>query len=200
MSYNPFDNPRLLLTLAILLEVGVLVFWAVRRIRLRWFLLGPVLAGLALLADGLVETPREQMDRVTREIVHAAEAEDAPAVLDRLSDDFAHMQIIGKVAVSVMVRQYLNQPVIDKNQITRLDVQDVQENSGQVELVVLSFMDRRGPYASYASVIKTVWRFDFGRDPDGRFRVRDMELLRINDQRGFDVFSGKGIPRDLFGE
>lgn len=200
MSYYLFDNPRLVLALAILLEVGVLVVWAVRRIRPRWFLLGPVLAGLVLLADGLVETPREQMDRVTREMVQAAEREDAPAIIDRLSASFLHNVLIRKTVVSPLIQHYLDRPMIDKNQITRLEVLEVRSDGGKVELVVLTFMDRNGPYAEYASLVKTVWRFDFVRDPDGPFRVCDMELIRINDQPGFDVFSGRGIPRNLLGE
>jgi hypothetical protein len=197
MDYSVFDSPRLGIALAILVEVVLGILWLSRRERIRrWYLLvGPAIVLLAVLVDWAVETPREKVERVTRQIVQATEDENADLVISLLSDSFEHKTIIKKLTATPVIRGYLSHPLISNNHIDSLEVVSADREGGEVEFAATTTLDPKSPFSAYAPFVKTKWRFDYIRDPDGQFRVRDITMLKFGDGAGWDVFAG--LPRGL---
>ena len=105
--YYLFDSPRLGIIIAIVLETIILLGWAfVRQYIKPWYLLaGPVLAGGFLLSDMAVETKREQLENVTRQIVQAVEDENADCFISLLSDDMVLSNGMDKVTAQRIIKQ-----------------------------------------------------------------------------------------------
>lgn len=194
---NPFESPRLLLVIALVLEAGLVLAWLANRQKVKiWLLLiGPAVGGLGVLLDFLVTTNPEELTSTTHRLIAATENEDAEGVINLLSDSFLHKDQIRKAAASQTVRGYLRRNLIRSNEIKDLAVTRAQEHSGQVRFRLATYFDTNN---SPIPFLLSEWNFDYTRDPDGHYRIRDitmnqfsMDLLNQQMQPGFDVFSGR---------
>ena len=196
MLESLFESPRPLLAIAIALEAVLMLAWLLThsKVRPHWLLVGPIVAGAAFLLDGLVETNREQLDRTTRLIVQAAEDENAPLLIAQLSDNLSLENGLGKHGVSTYLNDVLSKPLIATNMINEIQVVEVEDNHGRVEFSVTTNIDHRSDLA-LVRLIRTQWQFDYIRDPDGVYRLRNLEMLSYNNSRPFDIFAAaRGRP------
>ena len=190
-SYNLFDNPRLGLVIALIVETAIFLAWAFSRGRVRalYLLIGAALAGAAVLLDYAVVTNREQVERLTREMVAAVEVEDAQGMINLLSDDLRLENGMGKAELSRQIEYWCSGPLVTNNKITELIVQSIDEREGQVEFQVTSLIDPKNRHDVFLPAIETRWRFDFRREGGkGEYRITNIVALRI----------GEGVPVDVF--
>ena len=178
MSYHLFDNPKTGILIALMLEFLLVMAWLIfkERIKKPLLLIGPGLVGLFVLLDVLVQTNREALEEATRRIVQAAEDEDAESIIALISDKFLHKATINREQFAQQVQQLFpaKKNLIDSNRVTKLEVTEVNESGGQVEFTVLTTM---GPQSKYANMLqKSRWRFHFTRDPDGQYRITNIEM------------------------
>jgi hypothetical protein len=190
--YYLFDSPRLGIVIAIIAETAILLGWAFARQYVRWrhLLVGPVLAGVFVLSDMAVETKREQLESVTYQLVKAVEDEDADGVISLFSDDMALSNGMDRATAERIVRQRLNKPIVEKNNIYQLEVTIADKTRGQVEFSVKTTFDPKSDYA-VAPLILSSWRFDYAGDKDGKYRLKDIANVRLNNSEPIDVFRYK---------
>jgi len=194
MGYYLFDSPSMGIILACILEFLALLAWLFVRHKFNklYLLIGPGVMGLFILLDGLVETNREKLENTTRLIVQAAQEENPEAIISLLSDKFLYRNRLNKAKAAGYIESYLRRPVIVSNSIRELSVVQVTEQAGRVEFKVLTNFEPEGPYGM-APLLRTTWRFDFVRDSDRRYRVSNLEMLKMQDQAGIDIFSRQVI-------
>jgi len=196
MSHFLFESPTLGIILAVVAEFILLLAWifARQRVKIRNLLIGPALVVLVVLGDFLVETDREAMDRITREVVLAVEQENAAGVISHLGEDFGRGSKIDKARASAVISQRLSKPIISKNNITELLVNSAVELRGQVQFRVTSTFDPKSVYAAYGPFVRSKWQFDFQQDIDGQWQIVNIKNLGINEGPAIDVFSGRRLP------
>ena len=185
-----FDSGWLGLALGLVLLGAALVGWSIKRYEFNklWFL--PGLAVIVLLGglDWLVETDREQLRHTTKRVVEAAEEEDAEGVLGELSANLLLDNGFGYAAAAGVIRQYLGKPLIANNMINELEITQVTETRGVVEMTVSTVIDPQSQYA-LARILRTNWRFTYGKDADGRFRIVNIEMITLNGGEPIDLFT-----------
>ena len=186
MGYYLFDNLTMGIILACILEFLALVTWMFLRERVNklYLLIGPGVIGLFVLLDWLVETDREELENTTRVIVQAAEDEDAAAIISLVSDNFLYRNRLNKAKAAGFIKSYLKRPVIVTNIVRNLIVTQVSQVQGQVEFTALTNFEPEGTYGM-VPLLKTHWRLDYVRDPDGQYRLSNLELLEPDG----DIFS-----------
>ena len=189
MHLNPLESARLGIVLAVMAETLILLGWVFMRHRLRWWhwLIGPALLALALGLDLAVETDPEQLRRITKEIVKAAENEDAQAIVARLHEDLHLDNGMRKSSVVRVIQQYCSQPQIAKNVITVLDVVRAEPAAGTVNFTAVTTIDPRSPYA-VVSAIKSRWRFEYVRPPGREYEITNMVVIDLGGEGPFDIF------------
>ena len=189
MAYHLFDRPNLGIIIAIILETVILLslVFAPTRVKKLWLLAGPGLVMLIFALDWLVESNRESLERLTRQVVRAVQDENAGGVIELISDNFLHDSGLQKTEVAVIIEQRLNKPIIEKNKITKLMVIDALPKSGRVEFSVITIIDRKSSYA-IVPLVKSSWRFDFIRDSDDQYRLRNITNLSFNKGPAINIF------------
>lgn len=193
---NLFETARLGIIIALIAETLVFMGWAFARQRVRtyYLLIGPALFALAFALDALVETTAEELERVTREIVQAAEDEDAEALIDHFSPNLLINNSLGKRDAAQYIRFHLSKPLISNNIINELQIVSAAYLAGRVEFKVTTNIDSKSTYAMYR-IVPSRWRFDFVRDSDGRYRISDMVMLSLHNGPGIDVFTRRRLDR-----
>jgi hypothetical protein len=178
MVYYLFDSLGLGIALAGILEFLALVTWMFMRDRFNklYLLIGPGIIGMFFLLDWLVETNREELENTTRVIVQAAEDEAAAVIIELVSDKFLYRNRLKKAEAAVFIRAYLARPVIVTNIVRTLTVTQVSQMQGQVEFTALTHFEPEGEFGM-AALSKSKWRLDYVRDPDGQYRLSNLELL-----------------------
>jgi len=191
MGHYLFDDPTVGVVVAVVVEAILLVGWIFTRNRrgLYKLLAGPVIAGAFLLADRAVQTDREQLESVTRQVVQAAADEDAALIISRLSERFQMGRRMDKRAISQELRKRLSRPVIATNRIRQLKVTRAEEAAGEVEFDAVTRMDPSHPHAAALPIVLSSWRFEYVRDSDGQYRISNLKMLKLNNNRGIDIFS-----------
>ena len=191
MSYYLFDNPKVGIIIAIIVEVLMVLSWLFAREKVRWYglLSGPLIAGIFLLLDWGVLTNREELVETTQTVVQAAEDEQAQPIINILSDEMIMSNGLDKPAVSAVIERYLSGPFIQSNNIAELIVRRDDDDHGQVEFAVRTFFDPKSKYA-YLSYLRSQWRFDFARpDGQGPYQITNMEMIQLGGQKpDQDVF------------
>ena len=195
MTYYLFDSIRGGLIIALLVEVALFLAWAFTagKVKKRYLLTGPLIVALFLLMDFLVETNREQLERITRQIVKAAELEDAPGIIRHLSDDFKAPNGYDKAQASTAIQNKLRQSLIEENSITALDVLSHQDLHGQVEFTVVTRLDTKSPYATIP-LVTTHWQFDYTCRPGSPYQVQSITMLWLVP----GMFGAHQNPIDIF--
>jgi len=192
MPWNFFDSIKPGLLLSLLFETFLLLGWAFKPDRFRkvWLWAGPV---LFVALEWFVETDREQLVRITREIVRAAQEEDAPAIIARLDDEFSLPNGFNKEQAAAAIRDKLDAPLIASNVITQLEVTRILGDRGQVRLTVLTTLETKNKFGPSPYPIKTTWLFDYlRRAPGDPFKAASMTMIDSNTGKPFDVFKFKG--------
>ena len=191
MGYYLFESCGMGVFLACVLEFLALLTWMFMREKFNklYLLVGPGVIGFFVLMDVLVETNREQLDAATRVIVQAAEEEEAEIIIDLMSSNMLVDNKLSKEVVAIAVRGYLGKPMITKNTVDELLVQEVNEQGGQVEVALFTSFDPKGNYSMAPPLLTSRWRLNFVKDADGQYRVSDIKMLRLGDSQGIDVFS-----------
>lgn len=185
MSYYLFDNPKVGIIVAIIVEVLMVLSWLFAREKIRWYglLAGPVLAGLFLLLDWMVLTNREELVETTEMVVQAAEEEQAQVIINSLSNEITMSNGLDRATVVASIQKYLAAPLIQSNFIAEMVVRDDSNENGQVEFSVRTIFDPKSRYA-YASYLRSKWRFEYARgDGGGAYQITNMECLEINGQK-----------------
>lgn len=197
MSYHLFDNPKAGILIALMLEFLLVMAWVIFRERIKkpLLLIGPGLVGLFVLLDVLVQTNREALEDATRRLVQAAEEEDAQGIIDLISEEFSHGSI-DKEQVAYFIRHHFDssKPLIESNRVTRLEVTKVTEQNGTVEFTVITSTEQNSAYG-YQPFIKTKWRFDYIKDPDGQYRVNDLIMTNFGNSDGLNVYKASRLDR-----
>ena len=195
MAYHLFDNPRLGLLIALLVGVVLFLAWSFTngRVKKPYLLVGPILAGLFVLLDVVVETNREQLEDITCRIVQAVEDENAPDVISHISDNFLLDNGFDKMMAARVIETKLAKPLIANNNISNLHVTNAEDTTGQVEFKLTTTLDPKSRYA-IIPIITTFWRFDYVRLDNQQFKVRNMTMLWL-----VPGFAGqKKKPIDVF--
>ena len=184
-----FESPRPLLAIALVAGTILLVCWRLKRTRRTALLLmvGPILAALAFLLDAAVETNREQLQRITRLIVQAAEDENTSAIVNLLSDNLLLDNGFDKEAASRELHRKLSKPMITKNKITNLLVESAQPNDGQVKFAVITTLDPKSSYA-VVPLVKTSWLFVYIRENGGQYKLKNLTMIELNNGKPIDIF------------
>lgn len=191
MSYYLFDNPTWGIVIAILVEFILILTWIFLRERTNPFTLlaGPVIAGLFLLGDFLVETNREKVEKTVRQLTLYAEQENAEAFLALLSEDIQLPNRMGKEQIAPRVRDFFARPIIANNHIYQVRVSQVDDQQAQAELHVTTTLDENSRYRVYAPILTMKWRLDFVREPDNIYRLTNAVMTSLNNSSGVDVFT-----------
>lgn len=195
MAYHLFDNPRLGLLIALLIGIVLFLAWSFTNgwIKKPYLLVGPILAGLFVLLDVVVETNREQLEDITYRIIQAIEDENAPEVITHISDNFLLDNGFDKMMAARIIETKLAKPLIANNNISNLHVTKAENTTGQVEFKLTTTLDPKSRYA-IIPVLTTFWRFDYMRLNDQPFKVRNMTMLWLipglagQKQKPIDVF------------
>ena len=125
-----------------------------------------------------------------RQMVQAAEDENADVLIDMLHDDFKASQAIDKSAASAIIRGYFSRPQVNNNHIDSMEITVDSDDKGEVLLGVTTTLDPKSPYAMTVPVVRSTWRFDFLRDDDGVFRAVDLEMIKLHDGQPVNVWRG----------
>jgi len=191
MSYYFFDNPTWGIVIAILVEFILILTWIFLRERTNPFTLlaGPVIAGLFLLGDFLVETNREKVEKTVRQLALYAEQENAEAFLALLSQDIQLPNRMGKEQIASRLRDFFARPLIANNRIYQVRVHQVDDQQAQAELHVTTTLDENSQYRVYAPILTMKWKLDFVRDPDNIYRLTNAVMTSLNNSSGVDVFT-----------
>lgn len=178
MAYHLFDNPRLGLLIALLIGIVLFLAWSFTngRVKKPYLLVGPILAGLFVLLDVVVETNREQLEDITCQIVQAVEDENASDVISHISDNFLLDNGFDKMRAARVIKNKLAKPLITGNNISNLHVTKAEDTTGEVEFKLTTTLDPKSRYA-IIPVITTFWRFDYIRPNDRPFKVKNMTML-----------------------
>jgi len=185
VGHHIFDNPFTLLVSAGILEAIILVSWLLARDRVTsWSLLaGPLLAGLVLFLDWAVDTNREQLERITRDVVQAVEDRHDDSIIDALDVNFQAGNSIDKTAAADVIKHYLAKPFIDNNLVRNLQVKRDDDMGGEVIFTVISFMDAKSPYY-FIPTVTTQWQFDYARqNTKDSFKIIEMHHLKVGGEK-----------------
>ncbi len=187
MSYYLFDNISIGILLAIGLEiVAVIVYnfseWKWRKLAL---LSGFLLLGLLILMDIFVETNREQLERITREVVRAAQDEQPRTIAFHLSPELLVGGKYNKKVIVQIIDNWLSEPIIDSNLISKLEVINDRNDNGRVEISILTQFDPQGKLAS-VSLLKSRWRLEFIKQGKEPYKIVNIINTSVNDGAGID--------------
>lgn len=180
--FNFFENPWGLTVIAAVIFFVLLILRAVLpEKRLRWLMLIPVLLTAAAFGlDYLVETDSEKIDAVITAAVKAAENEDSDSIEMLIADDYEDSYHRSKSALMSHCRRTLSEPLIEKN-IMRIVSMDVQPSEANVTFTVRILFDRQSrPYQNFKQQMLTELQADLRKQPDGRWLISSVELLKID--------------------
>ena len=189
MGYHFFEDPTMGIILAAIVEVILLISWMFMRENFRKLLLliGLGIAGLFLGLDFLIQTNSEQLKNATKQIIEAVELEQPSKVIALISDQCLINNFLNKPAAEGIIKYHLAGPVIQSNTITELLVIQAGDQKGRVEVSVLTVFDSSGTY-SMVPLLKTRWQMDYTRDPDEKYRITNIAMTKIGDQKGINVW------------
>ena len=204
--FNVFEHPWGLITIAGLTSLILLIFRSVAPQKCRWWLwLLPVVLVLAAFGlDFLVETDLEKINAVIDKGVKAVEEEDADAIEPIIADNYHDSYHSSKSVLMAHCREVLSEPLIEKNikRTVSMDIQPArrrglarldspssarQAEGGPPKAVVIFtvrilFDKQSYVYQSFKSQMMTEVQTDLQKQPDGRWLINRVELLKIDFQ------------------
>ena len=183
--FNVFENPWVLVTAATVALLILLVFrGSIFSKKRRWWLwlLPFVLVLAAFGLDYLVETDREKINAVIDTGVEAVEDEN-PYVIDVIvADDYADSYHRSKKALMEHCRDVLSEPLIEKN-IKRNVSTTIQPPEATMIFTVRVLFDKQSfVYQNFKQQMVVEVQADLGKQPDGRWLIKRVELLKMDFQ------------------
>jgi hypothetical protein len=180
--FNLFDHPWGLLTAAIIVLLGSLMF---RRIfpekqNPRQWLLPALLVAAAFAFDFLVETDTEKINALINTAVLAVEEENPDAIEPIISDDYRDSVHNTKSSLMSHCRIRLSEPLVEKN-IERIVAMDISGPTATAIFTVRIIFDKQSyVYQSFKSQMLTKVKAHLRKQPDNRWLINRVELLEID--------------------
>jgi hypothetical protein len=182
--FNCFENPWGLITIAVVALLVLLILRSIAPQKCRWWLwLLPVILVIAAFSlDYLVETDLEKINAVIDKGVKAVENEDADSIEKIIADDYRDSYHRSKNDLMSHCRAALSEPLVEKN-IKRIVSIDVQPPKATAIFTVRVLFDKRSyVYQGFKQQIVTEVQADLQKQPDNRWLINRVELLKIDFQ------------------
>ncbi len=180
--FNVFEHPWGLTTIAIIASLILLIFRSIfPEKRCWWQWLIPAFLILAAFGlDSLVETDSEKIDSVINTGVKAVENEDPDTIEMILADNYSDSFHSTKSALMSYCRATLSEPLVEKN-IKRTVSIEVQPLKATVIFTVRILFDKQSyVYQGFKQQVLTEVQADLQKQPDGRWLINRVELLKID--------------------
>lgn len=182
--FNIFEHPWGLIAVAAVAALILLILRSVAPQKCRWWLwLLPVLLVVAAFGlDFLVETDLEKINAVIGKGVKAVQEEDPDAIEMIIADDYADSYHSSKSVLMEHCEEVLSEPLIEKT-IGRTVSVDIQGPKATAIFTVRVLFDKRSfIYQNYKQQMMTEVQADLRKQPDGRWLIKRVELLKIDFQ------------------
>jgi hypothetical protein len=182
--FNIFENPWGLITIAVVVLLVLLMFRSIFPEKRRWWqwLLPAFLAVAAFGLDFLVETDLEKINAVIDKGVKAVEDEDPDVIELIIADDYADSYHSSKSVLMAHCREILSEPLVEKN-IKRTVSTTILPLKATVIFTVRILFDKQSyVYQSFKSQMLTEVQADLQKQPDNRWLISRVELLKIDFQ------------------
>jgi len=180
--FNCFEHPWGLITIAIVTLFALLVFRSISPEKCRWWFWFPpaVLVLAAFGLDFLVETDLEKINAVIDTGVSAVENEDPDSIELITADNYSDSYHRTKSALMSHCRTRLSEPLVEKN-IKRIVSIDLQPPKATAIFTVRILFDRQSyVYQSFKQQILTEVQADLQKQPDNRWLINRVELLKLD--------------------
>jgi hypothetical protein len=178
-----FDKPWTLLGAAVLVLFVMLTFRSMFPEKRRWWqlLVPALLAAGAFGLDLLVQTDMEKIEAVINTGIRAVEEEDCNAIGQIISDNYSDSHHSTKQQLLAHCRRELSRSLVEKNK-RRGWVIDLSEPNATVILFMLTTFDKNSYIAEYKSFLLIEARLYLQKQPDKRWLISRVELLKIDRQ------------------
>ncbi len=180
--FNLFDHPWGLLTVAIIVLLGLLMFRRIFPEKCRWWLwfLPALLVAAAFGFDSLVQTDTEKINAVINTAVNAVEQENPDAIEPIISDDYRDSVHNTKSSLMSHCRMRLSEPLVEKN-IERIVSMDISGPTATAIFTVRIIFDKQSfVYQSFKSQMFTKLKAHLRKQQDNRWLINRVELLEID--------------------
>jgi len=180
--FNLFDHPWGLLTVAVIILLGLLMFRRIFPGKCRWWqwLLPALLALAALGLDSLVQTDTEKINIVINSAVLAVEEENPHAIEPLISDNYHDSVHSTKSSLFSHCRIRLSEPLIEKN-IKRIVSMDISPPTATAIFTVRIIFDKQSfVYQSFKSQMLTKVKAHLRKQPNNGWLINRVELLEID--------------------
>jgi len=180
MMTNLFEQPWLLLSVAVIVLLVLVIVRDMLPQKHRWFLwLLPVLiAASAFALDFFIQTNNEKIKQVLAEAVKAVEDENVDALDPLISGDYQDSFHGSRQALLSHSRSQLSEPIIEKN-VLRIVSLNIEPPNAVVVFTVRVVFDAQGPIYEFRKQMVFKLQADFRREGDNWLFAR-VELLEID--------------------
>jgi hypothetical protein len=179
------ESPLLLMALLLGAGLAGYVYFNSRAQLKRALIVAGVSVSLAIavwITSTLVETTRERLETITREVVDATARADAPRLATWLHPDCELIYPVGRGEVSreqllEMVTEEVGRRVgVKDHEVVRVQAFNDNERFARVQVKVWVMTDAAGPNSSW-------WKLEFEAGTEGRWLVRRIEPIAIAGMR-----------------
>jgi hypothetical protein len=180
--FNVFEHPWGLITAAAVAVLVLLILRSVAPEKCRWWLwLLPVFLVIAAFGlDFLVEIDLEKINAVIGKGVKAVETENPDAIETIIADNYTDSFHSSKIALIEHCGEILSGPLIEKA-IERTVSVDIQPPKASAIFTVRVLFDKRSfIYQNFKQQMVTEVQADLRKQPDGRWLISRVELLKID--------------------
>jgi hypothetical protein len=180
---NVFEQPWLLLGVAVLVLLGVLTFrsvWPEKQKPWQW-LLPLAVAGLAFGLDALVATDLEKVQAVTKAAIRAVQNEDCPGVAACIASNYHDSRHANKPALMKACQDYLRGPTVASIRKISREV-DLSKTPAVVTLFLSIKLEEKSRLAEQYGVqgFLVGVQMYLTRQPDKRWLISSVELRAVN--------------------
>ncbi len=180
---NVFEQPWLLLGVAIFVLLGVLTFrsvWPEKQRVWQWLLpLGVV--GLAFGLDALVTTDLEKIQGVMNTAIRAIEKENSAAVAACIASNYHDSRHGSKADVTRACRNYLQGPTVKKIRKISSNV-EISKTQAVVTLFLALSLEEKSRLVQLYGVVKCTLGMQvyLAKQPDTQWLITSAELRAVN--------------------
>jgi hypothetical protein len=178
--FNVFEEPWLLLIVAVVAFMGVFIFRDVLPRKGKWvFWVAPIfIASLAIALDYFVQTDNEKVATVIRKAVRAVQREDVNAIAPLISEDYKDSFNGSKEELVWHCRQRLSEPIIEKN-VLRIVSLKVTGGDTDAVFTVRTVFDPKGPIYGFVQMMLFKFQAEFQKQGD-KWLFSKVELIEID--------------------
>ena len=182
---NIFEQPWILLIIAILVTIAMLVFRSMFTEKRFWWqwLIPIILVAAAFGLDRLVETDLEKIKAVIYTSSKAVEQENPDAIEPIVSADYRDSLHSNKANLMRHCRARLSDPLVEKN-VTRIASIDIQNPTATALFTVRMVFDKQSfIYNNFKSTIFTKVKIELRKELDDKWLISRLEILEIDRQQ-----------------